>query len=360
MKLKNYFNFLLKTGLCVFSISLMLSTFVASANNQARSLELVGSAPVKLKLNDGRTKIVSLLRLKLSQHLRDAYASRINKILHDHSPLKAPSDLPPSKSLGMNGEPVLDQGVWGTCTTFANTGAINALFSLQGDQRVSQLCNLQVGRTQASPDGYWNGAWGDQVLKQINDDGYLPLTYQRATGCGGLKEYPTHSYDNGNAMSADTFKASSLKTFTAEDWKTIFQNYNPLPLDQAKQMLVKVKEALNAGDRVTFATLLTPVGNMGAVGTYKGVANDTWVLTPEVSKDIKDHTYLGGHEIIIDGYDDNACATYTEQGELQQQCGLFEIRNSWGDKAGNQGDWYMTYDHFMGLAMEAFDIGAKT
>lgn len=62
--------------------------------------------------------------------------------------------------------------------------------------------------------------------------------------------------------------------------------------------------------------------------------------------------------MVIDGYDDNACATYqTKDGTQKQQCGLLRLRNSLGSQAGDAGDYYMTYDYFKAMIIEAFVIG---
>jgi C1A family cysteine protease len=53
--------------------------------------------------------------------------------------------------------------------------------------------------------------------------------------------------------------------------------------------------------------------------------------------------------MIITGYDNNATAIDT-QGRVHK--GLLTLRNSWGNKVGDQGDFYMSYDYFKALALE--------
>ena len=91
------------------------------------------------------------------------------------------------------------------------------------------------------------------------------------------------------------------------------------------------------------------LGMMGAVGT-RNSDFDTWVLTPEIARDIYLRPKFGGHEMIITGYDDEAVAT-DDQGRKHK--GLFTLRNSWGDKIGDKGNFYMSYDYFKVLVIEA-------
>jgi C1A family cysteine protease len=62
-----------------------------------------------------------------------------------------------------------------------------------------------------------------------------------------------------------------------------------------------------------------------------------------------DQDKLGGHEMVIIGYDDNAIST---DRDMKVHHGLLTLRNSWGDKAGDHGNYYMSYDFFKKFAME--------
>ena len=111
----------------------------------------------------------------------------------------------------------------------------------------------------------------------------------------------------------------------------------------------EVKTALNSGDRVAFGVLLPRIdlGMVGAVASYKG-NQDTWVLTPEITADVR---YANaGHEMIITGYDDDAIAI-DDKGK--QHKGLLTLRNSWGSKYGDNGNFFMSYDYFKLLTFEA-------
>ena len=54
--------------------------------------------------------------------------------------------------------------------------------------------------------------------------------------------------------------------------------------------------------------------------------------------------------MVITGYDDDAIA---KDSAGQEHQGLLTLRNSWGANAGNHGDFYMSYDYFKLLVVEA-------
>lgn len=265
--------------------------------------------------------------------------------------------LPISEDLGMNNVPVLNQGEHGTCVTFASTAAIDAILG-QGDY-ISQLCNLELGTTleETDPDHWsgWNNSWGDIVLNQIKDYGIITKVSQTKEGCAGVFDYPTHEPDNwGKPMSVADFKQRS------ENMNNHFSFRAIMPHDIAlsdkmnpPRLLRSIKQAINKGHRVIFCILLdVKRGHDGAFGTYQ-VTNDSWILTPEIIKDIKEANIDTGHEMIITGYDDNAVITGPDH---SKHIGAFILRNSWGEYAGNHGTYYMSYDHFAALVMEVHEI----
>lgn len=328
-------------------------------------LRIDGNAPAQITLANHQKKIVRLMNIALSPEASQKLADNAAYILQHptQSNLLQSSGLPASKYIGMNGIPVLDQGSWGTCATFSSTAAIDALFPLLQDSQISQLCNLELGVTlNNGGDGGWQGSLGYVVLGQIAQYGYINKQYQHASGCGGLTQYPIQGYDNGSGMSIDDFNQHSSKNFTAKDWTPIV-TYNgkfaPMKPVVARKALLNIKKALNHGYRVVFGTLIDPnIGQVGAAGAYHNIDNVAWVMTKQMHKDIAMNQSMEGHEIIIDGYDNKACATRTTQsGDKAKQCGLLRIRNSWSDSAGDKGDYYMSYDYFKGMAIEAYAVG---
>lgn len=97
---------------------------------------------------------------------------------------------------------------------------------------------------------------------------------------------------------------------------------------------------------------------------------DGWVLSPAISERLKvqDKNYAG-HEMIITGYDDDACITvkdasgkdycptYTnDSGQNVEDRGVFTLRNSWGEGQGDLGNYYMSYEYYRFFVYEAIYI----
>ncbi len=310
------------------------------------------------------TKFVQLMNLKLTQAERRQFTT-----FHSFNPdqFRSSDDLPTKVELGMNNTPVLDQGQHGSCVTFANTAALDALIG-KGDY-VSQLCSLAVG-SYMSEYGYfpsgWEGSLGGMVVNQLLQLGIIDKATQRSKTCGGLSEYPLDAAEVGKPMSLEEYKALSINLnqniwyrpiMTVSDrlsWGTWAEGFGLAP--ETADILKRVKESLakkpypldlKSAGRLTFAVLL-PVDfcSAGACGSNKAHF-DTWVLSDAMKK-MTEGT-LAGHEMVITGYDDEATVT-DEDGQIHK--GLLKLRNSWGTKAGDQGDYYMTYEFFCQFVLE--------
>lgn len=338
---------------------LFLLTLVLSTTINAQDIRVIGTLEHTLKtpanhLTDTRiTRPIKLLKVELNKPAVEAINQRTTQLTNYTAALNPVSSLPRKVALGMNKVPVLDQGSLGTCVTFANTAAINAALG-QGDY-ISQLCQLQLGNYLAA-NGYnssgWNGTLGRYVLSQINAFGVVNKEQQKTMGCGGLTQYPTQEQNAPDAaMNPEDFHQLSESIADKVSWSPILDIFTSLERTDTNQTVNDIKHALNEHDRVTFGVLLLDfdLGLMGAVGTYNSNF-DTWVLTSKIARDIYLRPMFGGHEMVITGYDDDAIAVDTEG---HQHKGLFTLRNSWGDKVGDKGDFYMSYDYFKVLVIEA-------
>ncbi len=341
---------------------LFLLSLALSANLFAQDVKVVGTIEHTIKIPQNQslnaksaTQNIKLLKIQLTDSALLALTKRTTAAINKASVQSTPANLPHQLDLGMNEVPVLNQGSFGSCVTFANTAAVDAALN-KGDY-ISQVCQLQLGlyleKNGYTPSG-WNGSYGRLVLNQMDTFGIVSKEKQKTQGCGGLTEYPTNEMPTQEtAMSPEQFHQLSEnlgdKTVT---WSPILDVFNAL-LDRTNtdKTINDIKVALNEKDRVTFGVLLLDfdLGMAGAVGTHN--ANfDTWVLTPEIARDIYLRPLFGGHEMIITGYDDDAIAT-DDQG--RQHKGLFTLRNSWGEQVGDKGNFYMSYDYFKVLVIEA-------
>ena len=304
-------------------------------------------------------KHITLLEVELSDKAQHTIYKGILRTLEhvtDFS-INAASPSSKKKQLGMNNVPVLDQGQHGTCVAFAVSAAIDAELG-KGDY-ISQLCLLQLGsylQQQGSESSGWNGSWGKEILNRIDQFGIINLADQRNYGCGGVKEYPlfTTLYTD---MSIDEYKQySEILSNDAFDWKVIFNRTRITSKSTTTQDAADdVKAVLDAGNRVAFGVLLprADLGTGGAVAWHH-YFSDTWVLTEDIAQELSSTSKVSSHEMVITGYDDEAVAMDITG---KRHFGLFTLRNSWGSNAADWGDFYMSYDYFNALALEAYQIG---
>src|SRR4029077_16988364 len=106
-------------------------------------------------------------------------AEQLDAIENESTPLADLSlSLPTNVNLGMNNVPVLDQGMHGTCVTFATMAALDAVYGKEN--YISQLCNLSLGSylekisAGSYPSG-WNGSLNKIVLEQIKTYGIISM-----------------------------------------------------------------------------------------------------------------------------------------------------------------------------------------
>ncbi len=331
---------------------LILLVALHSLQAAASPVNVTGTINVKVNQN----KHIKILRLKLSDKAKENWRKRLHKSTFSlrRTPNAHYISLPSKVNLGMNNTPVLDQGSNGTCVAFANTAAIDAELSL-GDY-ISQLCYLNLSeylhRKNADNKSAWHGLRGINVWRQIKKYGIVSKQYQRQYGCGGLKTYPELVFDEPQMTAGDYISVSEgvaskiqYRQLLTEE-KAWSKNHDP------QEVLYQVKKALSVGGRVTFGLVVYYVDDtVYRAGSYHSHA-DTFVLTPNIIKGYDDYTGdIGGHEMIIYGYDDNATVTSEEDGQVSH--GLLFIRNSWGENTGDHGDFYMTYDYFKKMTLEA-------
>ncbi len=313
-------------------------------------------------------KTVMLMNLKLTtQQKKTLLSQQPNKGQGPAAAQATPSttNLPRQYFRGMNGTPVLDQGMHGTCVTFAVTAAVDAVLG-KGDY-ISQLCSLQLG-SYFEQKGYlpsgWDGTDGSFALNQIIGFGIINKTTQKTKACGGLNDYPVlNSQLVGSPMLLDEFKESSENLNEKIIWDPMLTLSQRLEWDeksakQANDLLNEVKKTIVTrkpyqDTRLTFATIL-PIDYCGVGACARFHAdNDTWALTHAIVQD-QNHNFAS-HQMIIIGYNDDAVAVDNEGYSHQ---GLLTLRNSWGVDAGDQGNYYMTYDFFKAFVIDIQKITA--
>jgi C1A family cysteine protease len=359
-------------------LGLIASTAVKA---EQKNLSIIGSIPAQLQIQPTvkrgleiatpQFKQISLQKIQLSTQATQYLIKHKSKPLVDLIPASSSSS---KVQLGMNNVPVLDQGAHGTCVTFADTAAINAVLG-KGDY-ISQLCNLELGSTLEQlagtdeqgqpkyPSG-WDGSNNSYVLKQINDYGIVNKTYQKQKGCGDKNEtaYPLTDENNiGIPMSVEKFTSISEATTESVYTKDLLRIEDSFSETTDMEVVLKnVKTALASGHRVVFGTLVDLNDDfqyiMGALGTYNNIKNNSWVYTPKIMNDIIANVNaqlpVAGHAMIITGFDDNA---YIVGARGEKHKGVLTLRNSWGEEVGDEGNYYMSYDYFTQLVDEVIEI----
>lgn len=308
--------------------------------------------------NSNKKRVIKLMKVTLSHEAQRVLAKNLTQALaHQKAPtekLTNSSKLPRKVQLGMDNVPVFDQGSHGSCVAFAVTAAIDA--AVYHDDYISQLCQLQVGNyleANSYSHSGWNGSFGRLTLNQMDMLGIVNKDAEATFGCGGLKNYPTQDLDPTSMMNLEEYRQiSEVIDRDRYDWSTVLDVANALyERTDTNKTLTYIKTSLVSGDRTVFAVLLLDfdLGTMGAVGS-KNMLHDSWVLTPEIARDAFLSGGLGAHEMVITGYDDDAISI-DDSGEEHR--GLLTLRNSWGDKIGDHGNFYMSYDYFKFLVIEA-------
>lgn len=348
---------------------LALGAIAASTSSFAAAIKIVGSMPavvsepsssprIMAMMNQPQPKVVLLQKIKLSNQAKKVLVKKIKRLKRPTMRIKKSTTptFPSIVNLGMNNTPVLDQGAHGSCVTFASSGAIDASLSL-GDY-VSELCSLNLGQYFESKDADypsgWEGSWGTIVLKQFFNYGIVSKTNQEQYGCGGVKVYPRLDMKTGHKMSPKAYQRMSENISNRLSWQTILSPEDAFSgKKDENQLLHKVKESLYSGSRLTFGVLLdVNLGHVGAVGSYHK-RHDTWMLTPAIEEDARNDRIDAGHEMIIIGYNDNVTVT-APSGHTNK--GVLILRNSWGNEAGDNGNYYMSYDYFKALTDEVHQL----
>jgi C1A family cysteine protease len=198
---------------------------------------------------------------------------------------------------------VKDQGQLGSCTAHAGTEDREALAAQYQGKQIT-LSPIFLYYIERQLDGTLDqgdcGSTGETSCRALNqfgcclesDDPYDTSAFQTAPSPDQLTE-------------AIAFKAGAYHSlFTAED----------------------VKLCINSGYRVRIG--------MNVYDSFENIGSDGLMPNPNPNKE----SLLGGHEILIYGYDD------TVQCPHAKSKGAVRVRNSWGKDWGLNGDFWMSYE----------------
>jgi len=279
-----------------------------------------------------RTKIITLMRLNPTAELTEkaeAVAANIEagfKTEKNFSQGILPfTKSETAKDLRMNDLPVLDQGQYGTCVTFATTAILDVVLD-EGDfidQECTLALNLSLGKD------YWDGAnYSSQLIIPLQKYGVV-----QKNNCPS--QYPDSSY---KISTADYKK---IVSDTVDIKKVSYKYFADLNLKD-------VRRTIDKGHRLSIGFMLKgsldPISVRGFDINMDGSSRKggLWACKQPGSTANYCGFAFAGHEVVVTGYDD------TQE--------LLKIRNSWSDEVADDGDFYMTYEFFNAMVIDGTEI----
>ena len=221
--------------------------------------------------------------------------------------------LPPSVDLRPHCPPVYDQGQLGSCTGNAWAGEIEFL-------------QIKQGLTEFTPSRlfiYYNERVLDNDVNtdagaSISDGAHVVSTQ----GCPPETDWP---YD--------------VNAFAEKPPQTAFQDglkHLALQVQQVSQDLTSMKEVLVSGLPIVIGFVV-----------YESFESDQVTKTGVVPMPAHHEQKLGGHAVVVVGYDDSQSR--------------FIVRNSWGDQWGMKGYFTMPYAYLTNPRLSSdFWLATKT
>ena len=218
--------------------------------------------------------------------------------------------LPPSVDLRPNCPPVYDQGQLGSCTANSIAGAIQFIHKSLTPSRLFIYWNEREMEGTTSEDS--GAEIRDGISTVVN------------TGIISEEELP---YDISRFTVRPSEKCfQDAKTDKVSEYLRINQNEN------------EIKQCLASGFPICFG-----------IQVYESFEGDNAARTGNVpNPDLNKEQCLGGHAILIVGYNDNGR--------------YFIVRNSWGPSWGVQGYCYIPYEYILNpdLASDFWTIRKET
>ncbi len=303
----------------------IISCALFSSFSYADNFKITGVEEVSINNNLGNAEKIGILKVEPGKNFLKKsiyFSKKNNKFNLNHEPRVV--------DLGMGNVPVLHQGHHGTCVTFAETAALDALHNA-GDY-ISQECLLALGNYKYNTHEWEMSGWDGLYVHN---------------GPNRLKMYGIVSKDNCPFTYPDTFSTLSPAEYKSLSFGKQWANHFKaefLPMENINA----VREQLDSGNRVVIASLLNLIDSKAGYPIDATHPTGYWRLPDneqdrmEFFKDMYMYGAIGGHALIITGYDD-----------FEQR---FKIRNSWGTRFGDNGDFYMSYEYYVAMVSSAYGM----
>lgn len=215
--------------------------------------------------------------------------------------------LPKSVDLRPKCPPVYDQGDLGSCT--ANAGCTCRAMLLKDQQiNLSRMFLYYTERALAGNISKDSGASLRSTCKSIHKTGVCEETYM---------PYDPDKYTKHPSklaiLNANKYKITAYKALSS--------------LDEIKQNLAFRQQPVLLG-----------------MDVYESFESDEVAKTGIMLMPQKNEKKMGGHAVLVVGYKD-VVKHHGKHGRKQHHPGYLIVRNSWGDKWGDEGYFYMPYTY---------------
>ena len=258
----------------------------------------------------------------VSTRLKGLGQTSVKKMLvKTGAPKVTKTSLPTSVSLVNWFSPVEDQGQIGSCTANAGVGMIE-YFERRAFGKYTDASRLFLYKATRN------------LMKQAGDTGAFLRTTMGAMVLFGI---PPEEYWPYVEADFDNEPTAFCYAF-AQNYQAISYYRLDPPGTKATDLLNQIKVNLSAGLPSMFGfTVYSSIDQADASGG-------------KIPYPTKGEKILGGHAIVVAGYDDKMKVKNTAAG-AKETTGAFLIRNSWGTGWGDNGYGWLPYDYVLkGLA----------
>lgn len=240
------------------------------------------------------------------------------------------ADLPSSYTLKRFAPPVANQGMTGTCTSWATSYSArsilyNAAHNFVGeDQKKVSFSPEFIYFKIRKDDGCRNGTYISDALETLSKIGTV-ISTDKTFDCN-------KTFTETDIASANNYKIKGSEYLIPNE----------------KDIVTLVKETLALRNQPVIVGLRLPKNSKGESSFHDIGSDGIWRITPEEYEILQNpEIKKSGHAVTIIGYDDNP----------EIAGGAFEIMNSWGTGFwGKKGYCWISYDDLAKVISSAFTI----
>lgn len=269
----------------------------------------------------------------IEQHMEDKYGNTITPVcLREEEPLLS-AVLFPDTYKNDYVTSVKNQSPWGTCWAFAAIGAIEA--------------NLAKNKV-------WDKAAVDFSEAHL---AYFAHNPKDGRYSDGTNEGAEAAYKNGGN---DVYTISALRKYigTENEESTPYAQYAGIlagAVEEEKRYNsyahIKRAESYNTSDIASMKCAIMNDGSL-VIGYY---SDQSRLYTTNDYRYYYSNSNLNNanHAVLIVGWDDNIKAEEFNagvKGDKPQNDGAWIVKNSWGEKWGDEGYFYMSFDNYIATA----------